>query len=410
MAIIGSPEWFNAQSKNQEYIKIQDRLENLRYSFLERFSPECLSKMSGDELLKSVFSCEPHSMTQLLMFDDVNYRWFGAAGKYIYNGIIFRTKESQWKYKESSNSIVLSEEQAKEKAVCVRDMLLECITEIESSNLETINGYKDLVERIKHIFFFQYAWVIKYFQMVFPYYFPGMYADKTINRALRILGIPFGGNNNRLINCGQISLFIRKCDVNNIIFNEVYAKQWGWEDDCIPCPYAKENNANCTIPIKTINKHHYKLISNEKDLKAEAEKLETEIDALNLLGEDREAVVKIRTNQGIFREQLLSKYHKCCLCGVESERLLVASHIKPWADSAPEEKLDVNNGFLLCPNHDKVFDQGYITFDDTGEIMISDNLTNNDKLFLNIKDDMRIRISEETKYYLKYHRENIYKK
>lgn len=409
MAIIGSPEWFNDQSKKQVYIEIQERIEKCRYSFLERFGPEKLSQMSGDELLKSVFGCSPDSMTQLLMFDD-DYRWFGAPGKYIYTGIVYQTKENQWKYKVGPNSIILSKAEAEEKAVYIRDKLLECITEIENSNFDTINGYKDLVQRVKHVFFYKYTWIIKYYQMIFPYYFAAMYADTTIDRALKILGLTYFGDTNRLIRCGLISLFVRKCDVNNIVFNDIYGTQWGWGKNAVPCPYAEENKANCTSPTKPINKSYYSLISNTKDLTAEAKKIETEINDLKLLGEDKKALVKLRVNQGIFREQLLSKYHKCCLCGVEKQNLLIASHIKPWADSEPEEKLDVNNGFLLCPNHDKAFDQGYISFDDTGKIMISNELSDADKIFLNITDDMKIKISEKTKGYLKYHRENIYKR
>ena len=57
---------------------------------------------------------------------------------------------------------------------------------------------------------------------------------------------------------------------------------------------------------------------------------------------------------------MLKKYHsKCCLCGVDDDALLVASHIKPWAKSDEHEKLDLDNGLLLCPNHDKLFDLAF---------------------------------------------------
>ena len=103
----------------------------------------------------------------------------------------------------------------------------------------------------------------------------------------------------------------------------------------------------------------------------QAELLDEEIEEKHLQGKDRETFIKARVNQGVFRDQLIRKYHKCCLCGVDSPDLLIASHIKPWAVSEPEEKLSLDNGLLLCPNHDKVFDQGFISFDDKGEILIS---------------------------------------
>ena len=51
--------------------------------------------------------------------------------------------------------------------------------------------------------------------------------------------------------------------------------------------------------------------------------------------------------------------------------MLVASHIKPWRDSNNQERLDKFNGLLLLANLDKAFDLGFISFADTGLVMIS---------------------------------------
>ena len=139
-------------------------------------------------------------------------------------------------------------------------------------------------------------------------------------------------------------------------------------------------------------------------------KIEKEIDSLDLKGETREAVVKVRVNQGVFRDLLLCKFKKCCLCGVNSPDLLIASHIKPWAQSDADEKLDINNGFLMCPNHDILFDKGYISFDDEGGILISNQLSNSDKTFTNVNENMKIHLTEKNKEYLKYHRDFLFKK
>lgn len=138
--------------------------------------------------------------------------------------------------------------------------------------------------------------------------------------------------------------------------------------------------------------------------------IDEELDNLQLEGKTKEQMVKIRVNQNEFRQQLLERYHKCCLCCVSDPNLLVASHIKPWSAAEPTEKLDVNNGLLLCPNHDKLFDNGYITFDDNGKIIISEKLQNNDKLYMNVEDNMKIDINDETKVYMEYHRKNIFDK
>ena len=74
-----------------------------------------------------------------------------------------------------------------------------------------------------------------------------------------------------------------------------------------------------------------------------------------------------------------------------------------------DEKLDVDNGFLMCPNHDKLFDQGWITFDDNGNIIVSDELSEIDRVFMNIRNAMKIQLTEKNKAYLLYHRTNIFK-
>ena len=129
----------------------------------------------------------------------------------------------------------------------------------------------------------------------------------------------------------------------------------------------------------------------------------------NIVGREKEAIVKIRVNQDKFRDGLISKYKgHCCLCGVNHKALLVASHIKPWAKSDNHEKLDLENGLLLCPNHDKLFDSGLISFGTDGKIMISSELSETNRIFMNINEQMKIEITENNAYYFKYHRDNIY--
>lgn len=140
-----------------------------------------------------------------------------------------------------------------------------------------------------------------------------------------------------------------------------------------------------------------------------SKKLEDELDSYNFEGEVRDAIVKIRLNQSEFRERLLNRYEHCCLCGVSNPSLLIASHIKPWVKSDSKEKLDIDNGFIMCPNHDKLFDRGLISFNNEGEILISSDISVNDRIFMNISDTMKISLSERNKKYLEYHRKEVYK-
>lgn len=131
------------------------------------------------------------------------------------------------------------------------------------------------------------------------------------------------------------------------------------------------------------------------------------IDEAGQIGLDKMATAKVRVNQSLFRNRLLCRYQKCCIsgCGVSEKQLLLASHIKPWCEAEPDERTNVNNGLLLCPNHDKLFDEKWISFDDNGHIIISDRLSANDQIFMNVNPNMSITVTEQMKPFLKHHRD-----
>lgn len=124
---------------------------------------------------------------------------------------------------------------------------------------------------------------------------------------------------------------------------------------------------------------------------------------------ENQQVIKSRIGQSTFKKALLAYEKKCRLCGVTDERFLVASHIKQWIQSNNQERLDINNGLLLCPNHDALFDKGYISFGDDGSILISESLEEETKVFLNINETMKIMMKERQREYMKWHRENLFK-
>ena len=150
-------------------------------------------------------------------------------------------------------------------------------------------------------------------------------------------------------------------------------------------------------------------VANDAAISNSIKKIEEELERTGLEGEERRALTKFRVNQGVFRDNLLQKYGRCCLCRIKSPELLRASHIKPWAVSQPSEKLDTENGLLLCPNHDAAFDGGFISFDESGNILISERLAELDRVLLNIRPNMKIQLSERAKAYMDYHRKKILK-
>ena len=86
---------------------------------------------------------------------------------------------------------------------------------------------------------------------------------------------------------------------------------------------------------------------------------------------EKQTLVNARRGQGLFRERVIALEGRCRVTGVELVDHLRASHIKPWKDSSDQEKLDGNNGLLLAPHIDHLFDQGYISFTDVGDFIVS---------------------------------------
>jgi hypothetical protein len=86
---------------------------------------------------------------------------------------------------------------------------------------------------------------------------------------------------------------------------------------------------------------------------------------------EKEHLIKARRGQGLFRENVLAFEKQCRISGVMDLQFVIASHIKPWRVATNEERLDGENGLLLSPNHDLLFDRGFISFDDDGALLIS---------------------------------------
>lgn len=128
-------------------------------------------------------------------------------------------------------------------------------------------------------------------------------------------------------------------------------------------------------------------------------------------GTDVEKIVKTRVSQGSFRRLLLLECHHCNLCDISTTSVLRASHIKEWAESSKEERIDANNGLLLCANHDALFDRHLISFEpDTGNICISASIDDEQRNALNISESARLSMNERMKAYMQIHYQKFIEK
>ena len=91
-------------------------------------------------------------------------------------------------------------------------------------------------------------------------------------------------------------------------------------------------------------------------------------------GEEREALVRLRLKQSYFRNRVLSAYNEsCCITGLRTRPLLVASHIVPWSED-PAQRLNPRNGLCLNALHDKAFDRGLIWIESDFVVKLSPRL------------------------------------
>jgi hypothetical protein len=118
--------------------------------------------------------------------------------------------------------------------------------------------------------------------------------------------------------------------------------------------------------------------------------------AAEIIGEvtstEKERLLLARVGQGLFRKKLVSRWKSCSVLGCGPETALVASHIVAWRSCLTnQERLDQNNGLLLSPNLDKLFDRQLISFSDAGILLISPELNKNDAKAFGVRQGMRLR-------------------
>ncbi|WP_240523526.1 HNH endonuclease [Polaromonas sp. AER18D-145] len=125
---------------------------------------------------------------------------------------------------------------------------------------------------------------------------------------------------------------------------------------------------------------------------------------------EREAVVMARRGQGLFKQRVMALERACRVTGVTNGEHLRASHCKPWRDATNEERLDGENGLLLTPTMDHLFDRGFIGFEGNGELLISPVAHIESLARMGISPNKCQNVgnfSNGQKRYLEYHRDSI---
>jgi hypothetical protein len=117
-------------------------------------------------------------------------------------------------------------------------------------------------------------------------------------------------------------------------------------------------------------------------------------------------LVQARRGQGLFRKRVHLVEIGCRVTQVTAEKLLIASHIKPWALSNNEERMSGNNGLFLSPHVDALFDKGFITFTPKGQMEVSPTLDRDVLARWKIDPKTNVgKFNSEQAYFLEYHNE-----
>jgi len=110
--------------------------------------------------------------------------------------------------------------------------------------------------------------------------------------------------------------------------------------------------------------------------------------------------------RALFKRNIHDGIQKCAIsdCNITGEQFLVASHIVPWKYANSKEKVDPNNGLLLCPNHDFLFDNLYISFNEQGKIMFSKKFIEENWQEFRVSPNTYVDMTPEIEVYMFRHR------
>ncbi|HUQ95172.1 MAG TPA: HNH endonuclease signature motif containing protein, partial [Bryobacteraceae bacterium] len=125
---------------------------------------------------------------------------------------------------------------------------------------------------------------------------------------------------------------------------------------------------------------------------------------------EREAIITARRGQGLFKERVMAIERHCRITSVDNPTHLRASHCKPWRDCTNAERLDGQNGLLLTPSIDHLFDRGFIGFQDNGVLIVSPvaHVLSLERMGVPTRAEVNVgSFSSGQKRFLEYHRDAV---
>jgi hypothetical protein len=125
---------------------------------------------------------------------------------------------------------------------------------------------------------------------------------------------------------------------------------------------------------------------------------------------EREDIIRARRGQGVFKSRVMGIEQRCRITGVTNAVHLIASHCKPWRDSNNQERLNGENGLLLTPSIDHLFDRGFIGFEGNGNVIISPvaHRPSLERMGIEVRDTFNVGpFTAAQRHFLEYHRDMV---
>lgn len=126
---------------------------------------------------------------------------------------------------------------------------------------------------------------------------------------------------------------------------------------------------------------------------------------------EKTELIIARCGQGIFRRRVQAIEARCRITRVSRPEHLRASHCKPWRDASNSERLDGENGLLLTPSIDHLFDRGFISFRPDGLLLISPVADPTSLSRMGVPVDRKLNVGTFTSgqsRFLEFHRDQIF--
>jgi hypothetical protein len=167
------------------------------------------------------------------------------------------------------------------------------------------------------------------------------------------------------------------------------------------------NSTATLISENDLTFEHAEAVDEEWDNHADERITAAHVGEMEVLRELRRA----RRGYGVFRKRVLAVESGCRLSGIAEPSFLICRHIKPWRCSTDEERLDGENGLLLCPNADYLFARGLVSFDGNGDFLVSPRISDELLVKLHIPSEFHANVggfTDKQTQYLAFHKDRLF--